>query len=87
MQKPQPMQYVGSTNTAPSGLSKVAPTGQAWEHGECSHRLQSFGTKKDFRISERGTRLGGKPWRPPFGESTCTAPREASPPGPGFLMM
>src|ERR1043166_6219627 len=87
MQKPQPTQYFGSTSTTPSGASKVAPTGHACTHGECSHKLQSFGTKNDFRISSRGTRLGGNPFRPPFGESTIVSPRGSPEPGIGFLMM
>ena len=39
------MQYFGSMSTAPSGASKVAPTGQTCTQGECSHKLQSLGTK------------------------------------------
>ena len=58
MQNPQPMQYFGSTSTAPSGVSNVAPTGQTWVQGDASQRLQSFGTKNDFRISSRGTADG-----------------------------
>ena len=33
-------------STTPSGLSKVAPTGQTCTHGECAQWLHSFGTKK-----------------------------------------
>jgi hypothetical protein len=45
MQKPQPMQYFGSTSTAPSGASNEAPTGHTCTQGEYLQRLHSFGTK------------------------------------------
>src|SRR5437868_15389384 len=86
MQKPQPMQYLGSINTAPSGESNVAPTGQTCTHGECSQRLHSFGTKKECWISDFGTAASGKPCMPPLGQSTSVSPREAPDPGLGLVM-
>jgi len=55
-QKPQPMQYLGSTNTAPSGESNVAPTGQTWAQGECFQLLQMWTEMNlllDLKIQER----------------------------------
>src|SRR5215472_13546216 len=87
MQKPQPMQYLGSISTAPSGASKVAPTGQTWTHGECSQRLQSLGTKKEWRMSSLGTGGSPKPCIPPLGLSTSVSPRDFPEPGLGLVMM
>ena len=47
-----------STSTTPSGLSKVAPTGQTWTQGEWAQWLQSFGTKKFFAPSSAPVLLG-----------------------------
>src|SRR4051812_7371455 len=87
MQKPQPMQYLGSISTAPSGESKVAPTGQTWTQGECSQRLQSLGMKKECRISSLGTGGSGNPCMPPFGQSTRVSPRDCPEPGLALVMM
>ena len=47
-----------STSTTPSGLSKVAPTGQTCTQGEWAQWLQSLGTKKFFEPSPALVLLG-----------------------------
>src|SRR5947207_933969 len=81
------MQYLGSINTAPSGASKVAPTGQTWTQGECSHRLQSLGTKKECSIWSFAIGASGNPCIPPFGQSTIASPRVSPEPGFGLGMI
>src|SRR5665647_962275 len=57
----------------PSGVSKVAPTGQTCTQGDLEQWLHILGTKKVFSISSAGTDCL-KPSIPPLGDSTLSDP-------------
>ena len=59
-----------SISTTPSGLMKVAPTGQTCVQGESAQWLHSFGTKKFFAFPVASHLIGECRRMPPLGEST-----------------
>jgi hypothetical protein len=69
------MQAFPSTITTPSLVRYEAPTGQTWTQGVSLQWLHIFGTKKAL-VGVKAVGTGGKPSRPPLGESTY------EPPGP-----